>query len=52
VEDRLPNLQRWPGLLKEIAGSCIDYVRNITVKLSELEIDDPAVDEIARALRQ
>jgi hypothetical protein len=33
-------------------GSCIDYVRNITVKLSELEIDDPAVDEIARALRQ
>jgi cation transport protein ChaC len=31
-------------------GSCVDYVRNIAVKLSELKIDDPAVDEIARTL--
>ena len=31
-------------------GSCIDYVKNIAAKLSELEIHDPAVDEFELAL--
>jgi glutathione-specific gamma-glutamylcyclotransferase len=33
-------------------GSCIDYVRNIAAKLSELGIHDPAVDELQRVQKE
>jgi hypothetical protein len=52
-------LIRYFGSLKALAraaegvnGPCIDYVTNLAVKLSELGINDPAVDDFLRALLQ
>ena len=32
-------------------GKCVDYVRNIAMKLADLGVDDPDVDEFWRALK-
>jgi cation transport protein ChaC len=44
----LSELVAMVGAAKGDHGSCIDYVRNIEAKLSELGIHDPAVDELQR----
>jgi cation transport regulator ChaC len=34
-----------------VDGKCIDYARNIAVKLAELGIEDPEVEEFWRAVK-